>query len=880
MGEVYRAKDTTLDRLVAIKVMPESFALDADRVARFTREAKTLAALNHPNIAAIFGFEKTPDLTALVMELVEGEDLSVIIARGPIPLPDALPIARQIAEALEAAHEQGIIHRDLKPQNLKVRADGTVKVLDFGLAKAIDPAGASSADPMHSPTLTARATQMGMILGTAAYMAPEQASGKVVDKRADIWSFAVVLMEMITGQRLFNGETVSHTLADVLRGPIDFSALPAETPSAIRDLLRRCLNRDVKKRTRDIGDARIAIDDALTSLASADIGSPIPDPRSPIPSRSATLPWAIAGAAVVALGGLAAVVWTGRANGGAAAPPVEASLHVVLPIPAAQPFSRLAALASSPTLAIAMAPNGSRVAYVADLQGTSQVVVRGFADTDATPLAGTEGADGVFFSPDSGWIGFSSGGKLKKVALGGGAPTVLAVVENLRGASWADDGTIVFSPGAYSGLWRVSASGGSPQALTELDAAHGERNHRWPDVMPGSRAVLFAVGTGGAFNDARIVVQALDTGVRTTIVEGGTNPRYIPTGHVVYSRDGALTAVPFDLDRLRATGPLVKVLDDVLTEVSGAAQFSFSASGTLLAVPGRARGERFGTPVWVDRRGRVTPTTLKAGRYANARLSPNGTRIVTIRDDGPDAGVWVFDLARGTGIRLETPSRTLGASWFGDSDRVIYASERSDGWTLATQRATYGQKETGVSALRGSGVSVSADGRQIAYNSSPGLKIHSLSDGTTREVDGALRTGDGASRAFSPDGRFLAVTSSDGVRDQIWVYATRGTERWQVSTDGGAMPRWHPNGRELFYWRGNQLLSVPVTTAAAFSAGTATVLFEGRFDSSAYDVSPDGTRFMILQLPDASDPAFKVVTNWFAEVARLVSGQAPLAARP
>jgi len=867
MGQVWRATDSTLGRQVAIKILPDAFATDPERLARFEREAKTLASLNHPNIAQVYGFEKSAGMHALVMELVAGEDLSQRIARGAIPLDETLPIARQIAEALEAAHEQGIVHRDLKPANIKVCADGTVKVLDFGLAKAMGPSPEgrdfSPADRLdNSPTITTPAmTQAGMILGTAAYMSPEQARGKAVDKRSDIWAFGAVLYEILSGVRPFGGEDATEVIAAVVKTTPDWSVLPGDIPRPIVTLIQRCLEKDRKSRVGDIAVARFLLADT------AGLSAATPPPQRP--ASSARLAW---GVALVALVALTAVSWTWWANRSEALSPAEASLHVMLPLPSAQPFSRLAALISSPTLAIAAAPDGSRVAYVADLQGTSQVVVRGFADSSATPLAGTEGADLVFFSPDSQWLAFSAGGKLKKVALGGGAPTVLADVTNLRGVSWADDGTIVFSPNTYSGLWRVSASGGSPQALTELDGARGERNHRWPDVLPGSRAVLFTVGTGGTLNDARLVVQSLESGERTTIVEGGTNPRYIPTGHIVYSRDGALTAIPFALERLQATGPPVKVLDDVLTESSGAAQFSFSAAGTLLAVPGRGLGEGVGTPVWVDRRGRVTPTALKVAQYRTARLSPDGTRIVSMRNNLSDAGIWVHDLARGTGIRLDTSSRTIGAAWFGAGDRVIYGSERPDGWVLAEQRATYSQKETAVADLRGSGVSVSADSRQIAYVQT-GLKIYSLPGGTTRDFDVVRPNPEGSSRAFSPDGRFLAITADDGARQQVWVYATQGVERWQVSVDGGTMPRWHPNGRELFYWRGNQLMSVPVTTVATFSAEAATVLFEGRFDTSAYDVSPDGTRFMILQPPDPGPPQFMVVTNWFAEVARLVSAR-------
>ncbi len=869
MGQVWRATDTTLGRQVALKILPEEFAADPDRLARFEREAKTLASLNHPHVAAIYGFEKSSGISALVMELVDGEDLSQRIARGAIPFDEALPLARQIAEALEAAHEQGIIHRDLKPANIKVRADGTVKVLDFGLAKAME-SGSGIGDPgsahlANSPTITTPAmTRVGMILGTAAYMSPEQARGKAVDKRSDIWAFGAVLFEMLAGVRPFQGTDTTDVIAAVVKTTPDWTALPADLPPPIVSLIQRCLEKDRKARVGDIAVARFLLADAALVMAPAFADKTARRRALPRLWRSPAIPWAVAAASLL----VAAVLVTAWVSRRRAELPTAPSMHVMLPVPSAQSFSRLAALASIPTAAIAVSPDGAHVAYVADLKGMAQVVVRRFADVEAIAVAGTEGADAVFFSPDSQWIGFSSGGKLKKVAIGGGAPMTLADAPTIRGASWADDDTIVYSPDIYASLWQVAAAGGAAHALTHLDAAHGERLHRWPDVLPGSRAVLFTVASGGEINDASIVLQVIASGERTTIVEGGTNGRYIPSGHIVYSRDGSLTAVPFDLTRLQVTGPPVKVLDDVLTESSGAAQYGFSASGTLVAVPGRDQVDGFGDPVWVDRRGGVTATALKTAQYAVARLSPDGTRIVSTRKSAADAGLWVHDLERGTGINLATPSRTLSASWFGSSDRVVYASERPDGWAIASQRATYGQTEVAVADLRGSGATVSADGRQVAYMGD-GIRIHPLAGGTARRLDVGRAMAEGSSRAFSPDGRFLAITLLTGPRLQVWVYATDSDARWQVSVDGGMMPRWSPNGREMFYWRGRELISVAVNTAGEFRSGTATVLFEGRFDPSAYDVSPDGKRFLMLQRPNAGTSQFTVVTNWFAEVVRL-----------
>ena len=871
MGQVWRATDTTLGRQVAIKILPEAFASDPDRLARFEREAKTLASLNHPHIAAIYGFEKSAGISALVMELVGGEDLSQRIARGAIPFDEALPLATQIAEALAAAHEQGVIHRDLKPANIKVRADGTVKVLDFGLAKAMDQGsgvGDQGSGSEASPTITTPAmTQAGMILGTAAYMSPEQARGRAVDKRSDIWAFGAVLYEMLSGVRPFQGTDTTDVIAAVVKTTPDWTALPADVPPPIVSLIQRCLEKDLKARVGDIAVARFLLTDSAALAAPALTGAPT-GRGTRLLSRVRPIPLTI-GAVALLLAGVLGGLWANRQR---VESPTAPSMHVMLPIPAGQSFSRLAALASIPTAAIAVSPNGAHLAYVADLKGMSQVVMRGFADVEATPVAGTEGADAVFFSPDSRWLGFSSGGKLKKVAIGGGAPTTLAEAPTIRGASWADDDTIVYSPDIYASLWQVPANGGAAQALTHLDAARGERLHRWPDVLPGSRAVLFTVASGGEINDANIVLQVFASGERTTVVEGGTHGRYIPTGHIVYSRDGSLTAVPFDLTRLQVTGPPVKVLDDVLTESSGAAQYGFSASGTLVAVPGRDQVDGLGEPVWVDRRGGVTPTALKTAQYAVARLSPDGTRIVSTRKSASDAGLWVHDLERGTGINLVTPSRTLSASWFGGSDRVVYASERPGGWAIASQRATYGQREVAVADLRGSGATVSSDGRLVAYLGD-GIRIHPLAGGTERRLDMGRVMAEGSSRAFSPDGRYLAVTVLTGPRLQVWVYATDRDARWQVSADGGMMPRWNPNGRELFYWRGRELMSVAVNTVGEFTSGAATVLFEGRFDPSAYDVSPDGKRFLMLHRPNAGVSQFMVVTNWFAEVVRLAGSR-------
>ena len=520
MGEVYRAKDTKLNRDVAIKVLPESFALDADRVARFTREAQVLASLNHPNIAAIYGIEEQGATRALVMELVEGEDLSAHIARGAMPLVESLPIAKQIADALEAAHEQGIVHRDLKPANVKVRADGTVKVLDFGLAKAMDPSGGSSAEAMNSPTLTARATQMGMIIGTAAYMAPEQARGRAVDRRADIWAFGVVLYEMLSGQRCFEGEDISITLASVLKEDVKWHALPADLPAPLQRLLRRCLEKDPKRRLSWIGEARLTLDDPAS--LSSDVASPssaIAFAAPPAPLWRRALPWAF-GVAGLGAAAIALVLWAPWPTAPVPAPPrLQANKR-------ADPSMQLVGAAAI------LSPDGTTMVFVAQSASQpKQLFVRKLDQLLAAPLAGTEDADSPFFSPSGEWIAFFSGGKLKKVSVTGGAAVPLCDAPNGRGGTWAEDDTIIFSPNSTQPikLLRVSASGGTPAVFGTF--GEGATTQRWPQALPGGKAVLYTEhNAGSAFDGANLVVAPLAGGSPKIVVRGGYYGRYVPSG--------------------------------------------------------------------------------------------------------------------------------------------------------------------------------------------------------------------------------------------------------------------------------------------------------------------------------------------------------------
>jgi eukaryotic-like serine/threonine-protein kinase len=636
MGEVYRATDTNLKRAVAIKVLPETVAADAERLARFQREAEVLASLNHPNIAIIHGLEKSDGMTGLVMELVEGPTLADRIGQGPIPIDEALAIAKQIAEALEAAHEQGIIHRDLKPPNVKVRDDGTVKVLDFGLAKIIEGEARSSSSLSMSPTITTPAmTQAGVILGTAAYMSPEQAKGRLADKRSDVWAFGCVLYEMLAGRRVFQGDDVTDVLVAVLSKEPDWTALPAATPPAIHRVLRRSLERDRRRRLADIADARLELEEAL--IAPAIEAVPAAGPRAAL-WRRLMLP---IGSAVVAASLAGWVAWTMR-------PVVSRPVtRFSITLPAGGRFLPI----ESTRHLVAVSPDGSRIAYVAN--GRLYLRMR-----DQLPAVAITEAVSPFFSSDGQWLGFWQEGQLKKVSVNGGAPIVLCASANPLGASWAADDTILYGQGP-GGIWRVSAAGGTPENLVKVNA--GERAHG-PQLLPGGRVVLFTLAQGGEiWDDAKIVVQSLDGGTRHVVVRGGTDARYLPTGHLVYAFHGSLRAQPFDVGRLEVTGLPVPLVDDVAQSVggvSGAAQFAVSGDGTLVYVPSLSvvATARF---FWVDRMGHEEPVSAPPGLYLVPKLSPDGGRVAyfTVADNNPGStDIWIYEFRRRVSERITSDS--------------------------------------------------------------------------------------------------------------------------------------------------------------------------------------------------------------------------------
>ena len=752
MGEVYRAHDTKLGRDVAIKILPQAFLADPERVARFQREARTLASLNHPNIGGIYGLEEANGITALVMELVEGDDLSQRIGRGAIPLDEALPIAKQIAEALEAAHEQGIIHRDLKPANIKVRPDRTVKVLDFGLAKALEPSSSAGVDATASPTITSPAmmTGVGVLLGTAAYMSPEQARGKAVDKRSDIWAFGCVLYEMLTGKRAFAGDEVADTLAKVLEAHPDWLALGAAVPLRVRELLHRCLEKDARRRLRDIGDALADLQDVAT--ASVEYRATGSTPNLSV-SR-----WRVAAAGLTILS-------LGLAAGGVGVWRITEQRDVgVLRFDITAPGIETA-LAASRGGNLAISPSGREIAF----NGVG-VHVRSLDRLEVRSLAGPNSQQ-PFMSPDGEWVGFLEGSTLKKVRVTGGPVLTIASTggTTLEGASWGTDDTIVFTTNNASGLLRVSATGGEPTPLTSVSTQDGEVEHQWPEMLPSGRAVLFTISRGGSgMEGAQIAVLDLTTGDRHVVVPRGGQAHYIRTGHLVYGIDGALWAVPFDASRLVTNGSPVQVLADVRTTPAGGADFAVAQDGSLVYISGGALVERRRL-VWVDRQGREQAINAPIRAYAQARISPDGRRLVLdVRDQGED--IWVWDLASETFTRVTLdPGFDRQPIWAPDSRRIAFYSNRGGTNSLLMVSADGTGVVERLAERTASAVyptSFSPDGKQLLLWEATvdrGIDLEILDlDNPQRGVKPLLSTGvDERNAEVSPDGRWIVYQANE-----------------------------------------------------------------------------------------------------------------------
>jgi len=869
MGEVYRATDTKLKRHVAIKILPPPLAGDHDRLARFRREAEVLASLNHPHIAGIYGVEESGDVFALVMELVEGEDLSQRISRGAIPLDEALPIAKQIADALEAAHEQGVVHRDLKPANIKVREDGTVKVLDFGLAKFMEATVPATVGSLtQSPTITTPAmTMAGVILGTAAYMSPEQAKGRPADKRSDIWAFGCVLYEMLTGKRAFDGEDVSDALAAVLRADPDWTLLPAATTESVRAMVKGCLDKDRKRRIGDIAVPLFVLGHPSVGASAKTAGG-----------RDV---WRYAVTAALVAVVTSALVAVAASRYRHSAGPAVARFSIMMPEGQVMGSGRggLAALS----------PDGSQIAYVA----SGQLRVRSMSEFTDRVVAGADGVglQSPVFSPDGRWIVYYASRTLKRIATGGGAAvTLCSVDEGPYGITWhADD--IVF--GALGkGVMRVSASGGTPEKLVRLN---GDEEANAPQLLPGGRSVLFTLAegsTGSRWERASIVVQSVASGERKVLVRAANYARYVPTGHLVYAVGGVLLAVPFDLARLEVTGAPVPVIEGIRrSNNTGVVHFSFSDSGSLVYVPGPASVSRQAANlVLVDPAGHVELLKLPPGPYEHPRLSPDGTKIVFGTDDGQNADVTVGDLAGSSAPRrLTFAGRNRFPIWTPDGHRVTFQSDRGgDGgiyWQPADGSGDAERLTTADSDASHAPESWSptGDGLLFSITKGPSVTLWSYSTRTKQiaRVD-AIQSTLPTNAAFSPDGRWVAYTTNEQGRFGLYARPFPPTNaKFLVSPDQGIAPVWSHDGRELYFNFPGQLMKTTVTTQPTFSVSTVVPMptARGGIDMAwpaqrMYDIAADGRMLGISPFgqadPGRSGTEIRVVLNWTEELKQRV----------
>jgi eukaryotic-like serine/threonine-protein kinase len=905
MGEVYRARDTKLNREVALKVLPEAFAQDAERMARFQREAQVLASLNHPYIAAIYGLEESGDTRALVMELVEGPTLAERIActvraatpavipaqagapgpamagiqpvpavdprlrggdsqsRAALPPEEALTIAKQIAEALEAAHDQGIIHRDLKPANVKVRADGTVKVLDFGLAKLAPNVRAIHESPLPDSTTVTATTRAGAIMGTAAYMSPEQARGQAVDRRADIWAFGCVLFEILSARRAFAGETFSDTLAAVIMKDPDWSALPETTPLALQRLLRRCLTKDPKQRLRDIGEARIVIGETLSGtdeIVAAMSPSPVGAQRTPLRQKIA---WGIAVTATVAALGFALFYLRPAGQAG------RAVIAQILP-PARQSFD----LATHP----ALSPDGGRLAFVAlTPDNKQQLWVRSLDSTVATPLEGTDEATHPFWSPDGRYIGFFAARKLKKIEVSGGPPVDLCDAALGNGGSWAPDGTILFTPSGTSPLYRVPASGGQPVPVTALDQSRQEAIHFGPQFLPDNRHFLFyahslSVDFSGTY------VGSLEGGKPVLLLRGSSSAVYAPPGYLLFAQEGRLMAQRFNPSRLELTGDPMAITQP--TEGAHNDLYSFltaSQNGVLAYGTEAVVGMQM---QWFDRDGKPAGGTGGTQIFYTPRLSPDGKELaVTIAPlGGPSREIWVYDLARGVKRRLTFDQfHDWTPVWSSDGTKLAFSSNPKEKFHI------YQKSANGTGTVRSLIEddateyvdSWSSDGRYLAYGRSdspgkPGWDIWILPlFGDAKPFPFLQSEFNKEDPSFSPDGKWLAYDSDESGKWEVYIVPfPRGDGKWQVSTEGAEQPRWRGDGKELFYLSGdNKLIGVEVQERnCSLEIGNPKTLFQSnsvRSPFRTYDVTSDGKKFVIITSPPQQGAqSIMLVVNW------------------
>jgi hypothetical protein len=870
MGEVYRAKDTRLDRTVAIKVVPAHLADRPELRERFEREARTIASLNHPHICVLHDIGQQDGVNYLVMEYLEGETLAQRLLKGPLPLEQVLQFAIEIADALDKAHRKGITHRDLKPGNIMLTKSGS-KLLDFGLAKLRQEA--APATPLSElPTQQDAITAEGAIVGTLRYMAPEQLESKEVDARTDIFAFGAVVYEMATAKRAFEGKSQASVIGAIMSSePLPMSSLQPMTPPALDRIVKKCLAKEREDRWQSAKD----LTDELKWIAG---GSAESSKVAVLETKSAKKGWqrrlglALAAVAVAAVGAIA--IWKFKPT-----PPVPVTRTVI----ALPPDQQLAGL-DQPV--VALSADGSHLAYVASLRGqVQQIFLRAMDSLEARPIPGTEGAINPFFSPDGQWLGFFQGGALKKISVSGGAAVTLSSVGDPRGASWGSQRTIIFAGGSAGALSQVSDEGGGSRPLNQLEKS--DSTHRWPEVLPGGKVVAFAAGAGGG--NPRIVIRSIQTGEQRDFGQGATYPRYMPSAHLIYAQGTTLTAVPFDPERLEIKGTAVPVVEGVAVSSNGAAQYSTSATGSLLYVSGGATLVQRKL-VWVNRNGKEEVLAAPPQAYGYPRLSPDGRRVAVETENQ----IWIYDLARDTLTRFTFDGASnQSPAWTPDGKRIAFDSTKegptSIWWQLAD--GSGGLEHLGTSQYSQIPRSWSPDGQLLAYHeNNPTTKKDiwvlrmgdpSTGSGQVRKAEPFLRTpfSEGGP-VFSPDGHWLAYISDESGRQEIYVQPYPGPGgKWQISTEGGNEPAWSRNGRELFYRSGSKMMAVEVTMQPTFSAGKPKALFEGQYFAvtpgqagTAYDVSPDGQRFLMVKETDraASNAQINVVLNWSEELKRRV----------
>jgi serine/threonine-protein kinase len=883
MGEVYRANDLKLDRKVAIKVLPDAVANSVERLARFEREAKALAALNHPNVAGIHQVEHDKGVHFLVMELAEGQTLAQLIEAGPVPVEKALPVALQIAEALEAAHDRGIIHRDLKPANVMISADGTIKVLDFGLARAMDEEpgnsvpGASLAS--HSPTFTAHVTGAGMLLGTAAYMSPEQARGDVADRRADIWAFGVVLFELLSGETVYAGKTISDTLAGVLARDPTWDKLPEDLPRPIRRLLERCLHKEASERLQAIGEARIAIRDFIA------------DPNAVEETTVATGPargpgWGRMALIALPLIALAALLAWFLKPQPAPPPPREIEASLALE---GQPL--MTGIAS----AVVLSRDGSKLAYVSGVGSnpTGRIRIRDMNRMVWQELDDVDRGYNVFFSPDGNWLGFVTPTELYKVAISGGAPLKLARVNRSRGADWNEHGMIVFAPNQGSGLSLIPAAGGEVRELTQLDES--ETSHRYPQFLPGGKHVLYVAYSSSTRSEGLIKVVDVDSGKSEVVHRGGTAPKYVAAGYLLFWRDATVFGAPFDLTDHKMKGVPVPVIQGVVGNSEGGAQFDVSDDGTLVYLPGGARvnSEAPRELQWIDRFGKTEPITGITGEYnAGLSLSPDEKMVAVSRWTDGNGDIWLIDIERETPTRLTFHDGVdFGPVWSSDGRTVFFSSQREETFQVYRKSADGSDEaRTVFDTDRDAFINdISSDDRWLVYveehpETNEDLWIYALDrdDAPQPFLTSAFSEENGT---FSPDGKWIAYTSDESGQDEVYVRAFPGPGgRWQVSSSGGFFPRWSADGKRIFLLADNaqklQQASVElVGDALRIGRAEDVVQFDTLFTSRQFwVVSRDGNRFGYVKNPASSSTEMaganhalvRFTFNWFADLNRIV----------